>query len=189
MDRDTFNVLSYVSNYVFGSIVDISDIINKIFPFQHGISEEDFKRQKNLVTRFLDGLEKPGFIDFNGSRSFISSRPNSQSWVSGGRLNVLITTNGLTAINQEKFNRTIKSNNRGQTIVLVFALAISILSLAVSWLNYCVSKNKSAQTQYLLPSKELIEVLTKQSQVKKDETHRPIAQNPTAKTKISTKRK
>ncbi|WP_259070212.1 hypothetical protein HDF24_15220 [Mucilaginibacter sp. X4EP1] len=177
MDKNIFKVLDLLSNHIFGSIVDISSIINQIFPYQKGLSEENFEIQKRLVGRFLDGLEQPKFINFNGTRSNIGQYfKNRERWFEENTLGVLITEIGLTAINQAKFNKSIKLNNRRQTLILGGALLISMISLWVAWLNYNATIDISAQKQYLLPSKELIEQLKQKAIIPRSEKIHPIIQ-------------
>jgi hypothetical protein len=161
MDKDTFKILDFLSNHVYGSIVDISDYINKIFPYKRGISKDDFDVEKRLLNRFLDGLETTQYVNLNGCRNEIGEYYlDRKNWVENRhRCMVLITIIGLQVINQEKFNRSIKRYNRGQIIALICTIFISTASVIIAWMAYNAANDKFSQKQYLLPSKELIELI------------------------------
>lgn len=156
MDNNIFKVLDYLDDFIFGSPVDISSLMNKIFPFKKGLSEDEFNRHKNLVNRFLDGLEKPKYVTFNiGTRSNIGQYETKiNKWFDGYELEVLITEVGLEAIAREKFNKTIKHNSQWQTYILIAAFVISCLSLYIALLNYQVIIY-NVDKQHPIPSKKL----------------------------------
>ena len=158
MDKDIFKVLDYLSGFTFGSLIDISPTINQIFPYKSDLSEDDFKRYRNRVTRFIQGMQDMGYVKYNaGGWSNIGEYDtNKTKWFDGFngsiKFEALIQPIGLISLNQEKTNRNIKSTNRNTIKIILATLIVTIINAYITF-KHNSDDNEKAQLNILLKTK------------------------------------
>jgi len=87
MDKAIFKILDYIGKYVFETVVDFSSIINEIFRFKKGMSEDEFKKEKERIIRFLSGLTIANYLTHNGDYSALGYYTKERKkWCESGKI-------------------------------------------------------------------------------------------------------
>jgi len=174
MDKSLYiDILQFLYDEGINNKSIITSIVEKHYPLNKDYGA--FERNPEIEL-YLRKMYDNGFIWYD--TVYIHDLPNKQVKPVDCPLVVVatITLDGykfITDLRRDnstlETNKTIRKQSRNQTITLIIAAFLSLGSLMVSWFNYLATNDKSAQKQYLLPSKELISIFKKDTTSKKDE--------------------
>lgn len=159
-----FKLLQYIfDNGGINYYCDIVSVLAEQYPEDFDYGSHD---RISMITELLDSIQNSGFIIYTKTAKYNEKYPSTLPY--GYEISACLTPLGFQFLNDKKrdesailTDKSVRASSRNQTIILIIAALLSLFSLIVSWLNYCAKNDKSAQKQYLLPSKELLNILKK----------------------------